>query len=228
MNYLHIYESIISKAKSENRTKRGAVYYESHHIYPNCWCVNELEYLKTDMRNLALLTGKEHYTAHHLLIKIYPNSTRMIYAFWAMNTLKIESQHRTKPTSRQYETARTLHAQEVSSRIVTEETRKKLSIIHKGKVPWNKGLTKDTSDIIMKSAIEMEGFNSGENHPFYGKKRPEHSEKMKIIMKGVKKSDTHKENISKSHNIVHICPHCGKSGGRIMFRWHFDKCKLKN
>jgi hypothetical protein len=22
-----------------------------------------------------------------------------------------------------------------------------------------------------------------------------------------------------------MCPHCGKSGGTVMYRWHFDACK---
>lgn len=25
----------------------------------------------------------------------------------------------------------------------------------------------------------------------------------------------------------HICPHCGKSGGNAMLRWHFDNCKVR-
>jgi hypothetical protein len=39
---------------------------------------------------------------------------------------------------------------------------------------------------------------SGENHPFYGKKRPEHSKKMKIIMKGIVRSEEHKKNLRKA------------------------------
>jgi hypothetical protein len=66
---------------------------------------------------------------------------------------------------------------------------------------------------------------TGENNPFYGKKRPEHSEKMKISMKGREITEEHRNNISKSHNKVYVCPHCDKSGGRMMLRWHFDKCK---
>jgi repressor of nif and glnA expression len=26
---------------------------------------------------------------------------------------------------------------------------------------------------------------------------------------------------------IYVCPHCKKSGGAVMTRWHFDKCKHK-
>ena len=31
----------------------------------------------------------------------------------------------------------------------------------------------------------------------------------------------------KAKEISYTCPHCGKVGGNVMKRWHFDKCKLK-
>lgn len=44
------------------------------------------------------------------------------------------------------------------------------------------------------------------------------------------KTDSHRQNISKSlqgkHQDIIQCPHCSKSGGsRSMKRWHFDNCK---
>lgn len=74
---------------------------------------------------------------------------------------------------------------------------------------------------------KLSASKTGKNNPFYGKKRPDHSNKMKVVMKGKPKTQEHKDNISKSHNKVYVCPHCNKSGGRIMLRWHFDKCKHK-
>lgn len=43
--------------------------------------------------------------------------------------------------------------------------------------------------------------------------------------KGVPKSKEYKKKVSESHNKVWTCPHCNKSGGRMMFRWHFDYCR---
>lgn len=83
---------------------------------------------------------------------------------------------------------------------------------------------KHTEEYKQESSNRM----SGENHPFYGIKRPEHSEKMKVVMKGRLMTQEHRDNISKSHNVIYTCPHCNKSGGRLMLRWHFDKCRHKS
>jgi very-short-patch-repair endonuclease len=47
----------------------------------------------------------------------------------------------------------------------------------KGHIPWNKGLTKDTSDIIRKSAEQFSIKYSGENNFFYGKKHSAETKK---------------------------------------------------
>ena len=54
---------------------------------------------------------------------------------------------------------------------------------------------------------------------------------MSMASKGVKKSEFHKENLSKHLNSLPQlkCPHCGIEGRNApMKRWHFDKCKLAN
>jgi hypothetical protein len=106
---------------------------------------------------------------------------------------------------------------------LTEEERKERSETRKGK---NNGFygKAHTDEYKQEASIRM----SGEKHPFYGKKRPEHSAKMKVVMKGKPKTQEHKDNISKSHNVIYTCPHCNKSGGRLMLRWHFDKCRHKS
>ena len=96
---------------------------------------------------------------------------------------------------------------------------------------------------------------SGENHPSFGKKQSDetknkrreafierggfpmsgrsHSEETKEIDRlkhlGKKPSAKNLANIrlalsGKKQEIV-TCPHCGKSGGHTMYRWHFDNCK---
>ena len=51
--------------------------------------------------------------------------------------------------------------------------------------------------------------------------------KMKIGAgnKGKVMSDESKIKMSIAHLKQVECPHCGKIGGRIMYRWHFDNCK---
>ncbi|ASS33937.1 homing endonucease [Acidovorax phage ACP17] len=46
--------------------------------------------------------------------------------------------------------------------------------------------------------------------------------------KGIPFTDDAKAKMSsaaKAH--AHVCPHCGKVGGNVLFRWHFDNCKQK-
>lgn len=78
MNYIKIYNNIINNAKT--RKYNDSVYYESHHILPKSLGGDNSE------DNLVKLTLREHYIAHKLLIKIYPKSKEMIYAFWMMTT----------------------------------------------------------------------------------------------------------------------------------------------
>ena len=74
MNYQKIYDQLITRAK--DRVIEG--YTEKHHIIPRCQGgTNEKE-------NIAILTGREHFIAHHLLHLIYPDNKKLFYAFWAM------------------------------------------------------------------------------------------------------------------------------------------------
>lgn len=75
MNYKTIYEQLVKRGQQENRQKNKNVYYEEHHIIPKC--ING----SNDTQNLVLLTAREHFIAHWLLTKIYPNEPKIIFAF---------------------------------------------------------------------------------------------------------------------------------------------------
>lgn len=70
MNYQKHYNQLISRAK--NRLIEG--YAEKHHIIPRCIGGNDHE------DNIVTLTAREHFIAHLLLIKIYPNNRSLIHA----------------------------------------------------------------------------------------------------------------------------------------------------
>lgn len=74
MNYHKIYENLIEKAK--NRLLEG--YQERHHIIPKCMGGSN------DRENLVGLTPEEHFLAHQLLVKMYPNNDKLIYACQSM------------------------------------------------------------------------------------------------------------------------------------------------
>jgi hypothetical protein len=70
MNYQKHYDALINRAK--NRLLEG--YCETHHIIPRCMGGND------DPTNLVDLTAEEHYVAHQLLLKIYPENYSLLYA----------------------------------------------------------------------------------------------------------------------------------------------------
>jgi len=108
MNYTRIYASIVLRAQSE-RTERLALkkqgkYFEDHHIVPRSLGG------KDTISNMALLTGREHFICHWLLVKIYPKGTtaydKMLLALWRMGSQNNLHDGRYK-NSRVYEYLRT-------------------------------------------------------------------------------------------------------------------------
>jgi hypothetical protein len=67
-------------------------YYEIHHIVPKCMGGDNLD------DNKVLLTRKEHFIAHLLLSRIYPDKGELISALW-ITFIKTEA----SPSSRRYE-----------------------------------------------------------------------------------------------------------------------------
>lgn len=70
MDYKSIYDSLIHRAR--NRIPSG--YVERHHITPKCMGGSD------ENHNLVALTPEEHFLAHILLVKIFPNEPNLIIA----------------------------------------------------------------------------------------------------------------------------------------------------
>lgn len=99
MDYKNIYQQLINKTKLENRKKSNTVYYEAHHIKPKSFG-GEGDCRNTKHPNIVLLTPKEHYIAHLLLVAIYPNSPAMYKALW--NMCNVKKDLRFKPSAKTY------------------------------------------------------------------------------------------------------------------------------
>lgn len=103
MNYQRIYDQIVSRAKQEKRKKDGGTYYESHHILPKCLGGSNKK------ENLVLLTGREHFLCHWMLVRIYPENSKLVFAFWGMCNLRNKDQEeRHTPSGRAFSEAREL------------------------------------------------------------------------------------------------------------------------
>lgn len=70
MDYQKIYNSLIEKGKN----RKLDCYVETHHIIPRCMNGSD------DIDNLVELTPEEHYLAHQLLVKIYPDNYSLVKA----------------------------------------------------------------------------------------------------------------------------------------------------
>lgn len=68
--YKIYYQRLIERAR--NRTIEG--YVEKHHIVPKC--LGE----SNDEENLVKLTAEEHYLVHQILVKLFPENKKLIYA----------------------------------------------------------------------------------------------------------------------------------------------------
>lgn len=106
MNYQKIYDSIIERAKTENREKNDIVYYEAHHIIPICLggTGNVKQYKKHE--NIVLLTAREHFICHWILHELYPENKELTKAFYLMCAVENGKQERYRPSSRIIEYAK--------------------------------------------------------------------------------------------------------------------------
>jgi len=98
MNYIKIYTNLIKRATDRSVPKE--VYTELHHIVPKCMGGTD------DQHNLVRLTGREHFVAHLLLVKIYPHDSKLVYAAMRMA-------HQCN-SGRYYEWLRKRHSENVS------------------------------------------------------------------------------------------------------------------
>lgn len=111
MDYLKTYYQLIESRKKLQRF----VYQEIHHIIPRSifgsGLINEIGITNVnDANNLVSLLPREHFIAHWLLARAFPNNNQLIGAFWAMsNFAKPEGKRRNYiVSSRAFEEARIL------------------------------------------------------------------------------------------------------------------------
>ena len=118
MNYQRIHDAIIDRAR--NRTLQG--YRERHHVIPRCLGGTDKS------ANLVELTAREHFVVHKLLVEIYPNEPKLVYAYWAMCN---------KQGSRKMVRDYTVSSREYQR--MKESFSILSSNLHKGKKSWNSG-----------------------------------------------------------------------------------------
>lgn len=198
MNYSKIYNNLVYQDKLKNRKKDNGEYFEEHHINPKCLGGGD------DGDNLVLLTTREHYIAHKLLTKIYPDNRKILMAFHFM--VHGQQGQSMNLSSRVYEEARELFIKAQSGRCLSDETKKKMSESHKGKKLSEKTkekirnkaigrkVTKETIKILSESHKGISPSNKGKKT---GPRSEEVKRQISEKMKGMKRPPRSKEHTQK-------------------------------
>lgn len=171
MNYEKIYEALITRSKGRKKSKN--IYYEKHHVLPKCiGGTNEKD-------NLALLTAEEHWIAHLLLVKIYPNEPKLVYACQAMSMVGGNTQ---RVTNKMFGWIRKKYSESVSNRqrgvLKTPEQCAKISKKLKGRIPEHQKIknVSQRPEVAKKISEKKRGKSTG---PFTAE-RKENIRKSKI------------------------------------------------
>ena len=149
MDYLKHYNLLILKAQA--RIQTASTRMERHHIVPKSLGGNN------DHSNIVNLTPREHFIAHWLLHRAYPNNTKLSYAFLKMCNGGNTTQSRYAP----------------SSRVIAEA---KLSV---RRIPWTEERkqkmqqTREEKGINKRRSLEQRG----SNNTMYGKLRKDTSQR---------------------------------------------------
>jgi hypothetical protein len=124
MDYIKIYNQIMERAKGRTPEKNG--YYETHHIIPKCMGGDNSK------SNKVKLTYREHFMAHWLLHRNYPNNQSLAASFHIMaygtswrEGRKLRGNY--FPSSRQLEEARLAKVMARRGKKHSEETKRKMS-----------------------------------------------------------------------------------------------------
>lgn len=198
MNYKSIYDNLINKALNRNLKEYG----ENHHIIPSCIGGSD------DQSNFAKLTPEEHYLAHQLLVKIYPNHSNLIYAAKMMT---ISTKNADRSRNKLYGWLKRRFSEDQKNKIVSDETKHKMSESAKKR------------ERITCPHCGKSGISSNMNRWHFDNCSKGPNKTIHSI------SEEHKRKIKEgSKTAVHLiieCPHCGKSGKECVINTHIKFCK---
>jgi len=215
MDYKKLYKNLIESRKFLGRKKYEGELFHRHHIVPKSLGGS------SEKENIVLLTPKEHFIAHRLLVKCQKNNTLNQYKM--MCALKRFISFKMNLSPRQYEVIQKEHAKAASilnkKIIITKAHREKISKSLKKYFETHDGFftgKKHTPEAIKKIIYK----NSGKLNHGYGKPRPEKiRKKISKSMTGVKKSPEHAAKIRARR----LSPELKKRISESITKWHANR-----
>jgi hypothetical protein len=173
MNYPAYYNRLIDRARGRVLT----VYKERHHVLPRCMGGTD------SPDNLVDLTAEEHYVAHQLLVKMYPDNTKLAHAAVWMA--------RRASGNKAYSWLRRKHAQAASENLLGN----KHWIGKKHTPAWRARMSKS----MLGKKMPAEGIEKMAATKRGKPLSPEHRAKISAVHRGKPKSAEHRNKIANAH-----------------------------
>ena len=193
LKYVKHYNLLIDSRLKLNRDK-SSDYFEIHHIIPKCLGGTN------DQTNLVLLTPEEHFIAHLLLTKIYPDNHSIVFAAWMMTASSDKNPRNNKAYG--WLKRRFSKAMSESKKQLPPEKNPMFGKFGKDNPNFGKKRTseqcKRISDSLLGDKHPMFG-KFGKDNPNFGKKRTE-EQKQKLKKP---KSEEHKRKLKKPKSEEH-------------------------
>lgn len=247
MNYKKIYEDLVARAK--DRVLES--YTEKHHIKPRCMGGGD------ESENLVSLTPEEHYIAHMLLVKIYPNNRKLIFAAnmmanrsnkaygWIKRKFAIEIKKQNKGhhlTEEQYQKL----LRNVKGKKKTDEHREAIRQAKLRQIEYKGSMYTGYKELSEKTGVSRYLYlkhyiNERDPEPYVGNHTygiiennkvnpPRNSAGKNWYNNGIRElySDTPVEGWTKGRiPKVTVCDNCGRSIANANLKRHTDKCTNK-
>ena len=135
MNYSRIYHQLMVEGKLTSKSQYAflGIYAEKHHIVPKCMGGVDTE------DNFTILTARQHFLAHWLLHKMYPESKGLALAFHSFCMHK--SKRGIRVTSRMFASMRKAFNEANIGWKHSDTARAKMSAARKGRPATNRGVS---------------------------------------------------------------------------------------
>lgn len=221
-HYLIRYQQFILTCRNQTISKNGA----NHHILPRSMFPAYSNFI-THPWNKVALTHRQHFIAHWLLWKAYPNNKSMITAFWAMKNrdgqvlnskvyekLRIELSKFVSKNNRKYVSVKdkdgnTMKVLKDDPRYLSGELVGVMKGVKwseetrekmKNRKAWNKGLTKENDPRIKAVSEKMKGVPKSEAHCAAMRKPKSNTDNMKKPKSELHKQKLREANLGKKHS----------------------------